>query len=146
MSRMFTLQEAEEMLPAVERWLRSAMDSKKSATDFEQEMNALLVRINLNGGIQVNIEKVAALKSGKEQSVERLKQALGEIEKSGVLVKDLDVGLLDFPTMLDDTEVYLCWKLGEPSIRFWHSTTEGFAGRKQIDDDFLHRHKGGRPH
>lgn len=134
------------MLPAVERWLRSAMDSKKSATDLEQQMNAFLVRINLHGGIQVNLEKVAEIKSGREHSVEQLKQALAEIEKSGVLVKDLDVGLLDFPTMLDGAEVYLCWKLGEPSIRFWHSTTEGFAGRKQIDQDFLQRHKGSRPH
>ena len=146
MSHMFTLQEAEEMLPTVERWLRSAMDSKKSATDLEQQMNAFLVRINLHGGIQVDLEKVSEIKSGREHSVEQLKQALAEIEKSGVLVKDLDVGLLDFPTMLDGSEVYLCWKLGEPSIRFWHSTTEGFAGRKQIDQDFLQRHKGSRPH
>ena len=146
MPRLFTLQEAEELLPTVERWLRSAIDNRQSATQFDQQMNALLVRINIQGGIQVNPEKVAEMKSGKEQSLERLKQALGEIENSGVLVKDLDIGLIDFPTLLDGTEVYLCWKLGEPHIGFWHHTSEGFTGRKSIDKDFIERHKGGKPH
>ena len=146
MSRLFTLPEAEELLPNMERLLRTAIDSRKSAAENEDKMNAYLVRINLHGGVQLDINRVADIKLGKEQSMERLKQALTEIENSGVLVKDLDVGLIDFPTLLDDTEVYLCWKLGEPHIGFWHNTSEGFAGRKSIDEDFLKHHKGGRPH
>src|SRR5712692_10114719 len=145
MSRLFTLPEAEELLPNMERLLRTAIDSRKSAAENEDKMNAYLVRINLHGGVQLDINRVADIKLGKEQSMERLKQALTEIENSGVLVKDLDVGLIDFPTLLDGAEVYLCWKLGEPHIGFWHNTTEGFAGRKSIDEDFLKHHKGGRP-
>ena len=145
MSRFFTLPEAEELLPSMGRLLRSAMESKKSAIQLDEQLNGLLVRINMAGGIQVDVNRFAELKSDKEQSMERLKQALSEIENNGVLVKDLEAGLIDFPTMLDDTEVYLCWKVGEPHIGFWHHTSEGFAGRKSIDQDFLKRHKGGKP-
>jgi hypothetical protein len=58
------------------------------------------------------------------------------IEDSGCLVKDLDIGLIDFPAMLGQQQVFLCWKLGEPRIEFWHGVHEGFAGRKPIEDEF----------
>jgi hypothetical protein len=58
------------------------------------------------------------------------------IEESGCVVKDLDIGLVDFPAMLGDEQVFLCWKLGEPRIEFWHRMDEGFAGRKPISDEF----------
>jgi hypothetical protein len=146
MPRFFTLQEAEELLPSVERSLRNAMESRSSASQSEAQWTALLTRIHLYGGLQIDIGAAAALKSGKEQALERLKQALAEIEREGVVVKDLETGLIDFPTLLDDSEVYLCWKLGEPHIGFWHHVSEGFQGRKSIDQEFLKRHRGGRPH
>lgn len=145
MARMFTLHEAEAMLPDMERWLRSAMESRKNASSVEEQLNALLLRINILGGLQVDVGRVVELKTNKEQHLERLKNTLGEIESSGAVVKDLDTGLVDFPTLLEGEEVYLCWKLGESGIGFWHRTTEGYAGRKQIDRDFLERHKGSRP-
>ncbi len=67
---------------------------------------------------------------------------LETFEQSGVLVKDLEKGLADFPTLLRGEEVYLCWKLDEDAIKFWHGTNEGFAGRKAIDQDFLDHHEG----
>lgn len=134
------------MLPSVEGWLRAAMESRKSASAAEEQLNALLLRINMFGGVQVDIGRAAGLKAEKDQHVEALKKALGDIESSGVLLKDLDIGLIDFPTLLDGEEVYLCWKLGEHGISFWHHTTEGYAGRKQIDRSFLDRHQGGRTH
>ena len=59
-----------------------------------------------------------------------------QIEESGCVVKDLDIGLIDFPAMLGEQQVFLCWKLGEPRIEYWHGVHEGFAGRKPIDDEF----------
>ncbi len=53
--------------------------------------------------------------------------------ETGCLVKDLDSGLLDFPAIIDNKEVYLCWRLGEDRIRFYHGQREGFAGRKPLD-------------
>jgi hypothetical protein len=146
MPRLFTLQEAEELLPSIQRWLHSAIESKNKAYKAEEQLKATLERIHLFGGIQPDINAFSSLKASKEQSMERLRQALHEIEESGCLVKDLDIGLVDFPTMLDDKEVYLCWKLGEPNIGFWHHTGEGYKGRKSIDRDFLERHRGSKPH
>ena len=144
MSRLFTLHEAEELLPSVDRWLRSAIDNRQNASQLDRETTAWLTRISISGGIQVDVNQFSEMKAGRERALERLKQALEQIEKSGCLVKDLDIGLVDFPTLLDGREVYLCWKLGEPRIGFWHHTSEGFQGRKSIDGDFLDRHQGGR--
>ena len=146
MPRLFTLQEAEELLPSVERLLRSAIDSKNDAARLDAEMNRFMMRVHMHGGVQLDIGAVAQIKNGRQQAMERLQQSMAEIQETGVQVKDLDTGLLDFPTMLDEEEVLLCWKLGEPHIAFWHDLTEGYQGRKPIDDDFLKRHKGGRPH
>ncbi len=144
MSRLFTLQEAQALLPQVERWLRSAIENRKSAFQMDEQLNALLMRINLQGGILPDVNRAAELKTGKEQSLDRLKKALSEIEEAGCLVKDLEIGLVDFPTLFDGAEVYLCWKLGESQIGFWHHTHEGFAGRKSIDREFRERHTGGK--
>jgi len=145
MPRLFTLSEAEEMLPAVEKALRAAIESRQSAAELEEQFNAVLTKITLLGGVQLDVNEVSAMKSGKEQAMEGLKRALTEIAASGVLVKDLEIGLIDFPTVFDGEEVYLCWKLGEERIGFWHPTTEGFSGRRSIDQDFLERHRGDKP-
>ena len=55
-----------------------------------------------------------------------------QVQSFGCLIKDLDVGLIDFPTLYRGEEVYLCWKLGEDGIEFWHGVSEGFRGRKKI--------------
>ena len=57
-----------------------------------------------------------------------------QIQAAGVLVKDLDQGLLDFPSLREGEEILLCWHVGEGDIKYWHGLEEGFAGRKPIDD------------
>jgi hypothetical protein len=74
-----------------------------------------------------------------------LRDRIEAVLETGCLVKDLDIGLVDFPTLFRGEEVYLCWKLGENAIAFWHSEDEGFQGRKPIDQDFIDHHKGDRP-
>ncbi len=64
----------------------------------------------------------------------QLQDAVTKIQETGCLVKDLDMGLVDFPCRLKGEDVYLCWKLGEERIGFWHGVNEGFAGRKPLDD------------
>ena len=76
----------------------------------------------------------------------KLRAAIEKFQESGCLVKDLEKGLVDFPTLFRGEEVYLCWKLGEAYIEFWHGTHEGFRGRKAIDQDFLDHHRGDRAH
>ena len=60
-------------------------------------------------------------------------------------MKDLDIGLLDFPALLNGVEVFLCWKLGETKIEWWHSTQEGYAGRRKIIDEFGYEGPNLRP-
>jgi len=70
---------------------------------------------------------------------------LAEIDAIGVQVKDLDMGLLDFPCVVDDQIVLLCWKLGEDKIEYWHGVEEGYRGRKRIDERILRGKKKEKP-
>ena len=134
MSKTFTLAEAQVLLPILESLLRAAMEGKKLIEDVDGEFQALSNRIFINGGTFVNIVPLAQRKREREAAVQRVKDALAEIDSTGVQVKDIDIGLLDFPCVVEDRVILLCWKLGEKGISHWHSTDEGFAGRKPIDD------------
>jgi hypothetical protein len=134
MSKTFTLAEAQVLLPILESLLRAAMEGKKLIEDVDEEFQALSNRIFMNGGTFVNIVPLAQRKREREAAVQRVKDALAEIDSTGVQVKDIDIGLLDFPCVVEDRVILLCWKLGEKGIAHWHSTDEGFAERKPIDD------------
>lgn len=133
----FDLERAEKLLPQLERLLRTAVEGKKKVSDIEQEYAHMVKSIFLSGGRWVDVAHFCRRKRQKEKWEALLQQAVQEIENYGCLIKDLDMGLLDFPCRLGDREVYLCWRVGESSIRFWHNTDEGFAGRKRLDQKFL---------
>src|ERR1700674_3796486 len=132
--RTFNLDEAQSLLPVLESLLRTAISGKKLMEEVEAEMQALPHRIFLNGGPHVDVVAVARRKAERSKAEQRAKDALAEIDSIGVQVKDLDVGLLDFPCEVEGRVVLLCWKMGEASITHWHGTDEGFAGRKLIDE------------
>jgi len=132
--RTFTLDEAQSLLPVLESLLRTAIGGKKIMEEVEAEMQALNHRIFLNGGTHVDVVAVARRKAERAKAEQRAKAALAEIDSIGVQVKDLDIGLLDFPCEVEGSVVLLCWRMGEHSITHWHSTSEGFAGRKPIDE------------
>jgi hypothetical protein len=132
--RTFTLDEAQSLLPILESLLRSAISSKKLMDEVESEQHALAQRIFLNGGTSVDVVPLARRKAERAKAEQRAKDALGEIDSIGVQVKDLDIGLLDFPCEVEGNIILLCWKLGEKSITHWHGTEEGFAGRKPINE------------
>ncbi|HTU42265.1 MAG TPA: DUF2203 domain-containing protein [Candidatus Aquilonibacter sp.] len=132
--RTFTLDEAHSLLPVLESLLRNAISSKKLMEEVDGEMQALSQRIFLNGGTRVDVIATARRKAQRGKAEQCAKDALSEIDSIGVQVKDLDIGLLDFPCQVDGRVVLLCWKMGEPSITHWHGTEEGFAGRKLIDE------------
>jgi len=132
-SRTFTLDEAQSLLPVLESLLISAIAAKKVLEEFEAEMEDLRQRIFINGGTHVDVIAVARRRAGRVKAEQRAQDSLAEIDAIGVQVKDLDIGLLDFPCEVDGEIILLCWKLGEKSITHWHNTTEGFAGRKPID-------------
>jgi hypothetical protein len=132
--RTFTLDEAQVLVPVLESLLRTAIAGKKLMEEVEGEMQALAHRIFLNGGTHVDVVPLARRKAERAKAEQRAKDALAEIDSIGVQVKDLEIGLLDFPCEVEGRTVLLCWKMGEQSITHWHTPEEGFAGRKAIDE------------
>ena len=132
--RTFTFSEAQALLPVLESLLRAAMEGKKTAEAVSDELSALQNRIFLSGGYHVDILQVLRRKGEGEKAAQSARDAIAEISATGVQVKDLDVGLLDFPCQVEGEIVLLCWKSGEKQITHWHGTEEGFAGRKPIDE------------
>jgi hypothetical protein len=146
MPRRFTLAEAQSLIPRVDRLLRDAIELKATYDAAEQEIQDFQQRVMMMGGVAVDRERVMDSRTRREEAAAKLRAAIEEVQEIGCLIKDLDIGLIDFPTTYRGEEVYLCWKLGEQGIEFWHGIDEGFRGRKPIDQDFLDRHEGERSH
>lgn len=132
-SKYFSLTEAERLRVQLEPVLIEAMETRRKMAEFEQELGAISERIQRSGGLMVSYEKAARARVERNRLGEAIQEALDRIHATGCVVKDLDVGMLDFPSRINDEEVYLCWRLGEDRIRFYHRQDEGFAGRKPID-------------
>jgi hypothetical protein len=145
MPRFFTLQEAERVLPDVASAIREAIALKAEYERMESEWQSFSQRVALMGGVRVDRGQMMEQKNCRDQSVLALKHAIDKVHEFGCLVKDLEIGLIDFPTLFQGEEVYLCWKLGEAGIGFWHGVNEGFRGRKPIDSGFLEHHRGELP-
>jgi hypothetical protein len=142
MAQLFTLLQAEQLLPAVETAIREAISLRSDYEQAESGLQQSVERITMLGGAFVDRDQAQTLKNRRQSSAMRLKESIEKIQSYGCVVKDLDVGLIDFPTLYRGEEVYLCWKLGESGIQYWHGIDEGFRGRKKIDRDFLDNHKG----
>lgn len=144
MSKRFTLAEAESLIPSVDRLLRQAVELKSGYANAARKMDSFQERIALMGGVMVDRGKVQEARDRRDDAAASLRSLIEQVQELGCMIKDLDIGLVDFPTTFRGREVYLCWKLGEPSIAYWHGVDEGFAGRKAIDQDFREHHEGDR--
>jgi hypothetical protein len=131
--RTFTLDEAHTLLPILESLLKQAIQGKKLIEDVDAELQETAHRVFLSGGMLLNVVQLARRKAEREKAIRRIKDALGEIDATGVQVKDLDIGLLDFPCKVEGEVLLLCWKLGEAAITHWHGIHEGFSSRKPVD-------------
>jgi hypothetical protein len=134
--KTFTLEEANALLPVMESLLERAIHAKEEAERLEGEMQSLRQRIFLSGGMTVDVVGVARNRTEAEAHVQTAKDALAEIDAIGVQVKDLDTGLLDFPSRVDGELVLLCWRRGETRIEYWHTLEAGFRGRQPLDERF----------
>ena len=100
--------------------------------DLVQTQGGLVTAIGGNGGGYAASDLNAA-QAELEQLADEAAAAVNELEEIGVVVKDFDLGLLDFPALREGEEVELCWHVGEDSVEHWHRLGEGYAGRKPID-------------
>lgn len=130
----FDRQEAEELLPWLSDLLKQALDQKQGADRIDDELSSLASRILMTGGMLLPYRELADKKIRKDRMYEKLHEFVEKIEETGCIIKSLEQGLVDFPSMMRDEEVFLCWKLGEERILYWHGRGEGFSGRKPLDD------------
>jgi hypothetical protein len=133
--KLFSLSEAENARRQVEPLLIDAMQGRRQMGDLEESLSAIANRIQIMGGVTIDYDVAARMRADLNRVVAKVKDALDQIQATGCIVKDLDSGLVDFPSMIKDEEVYLCWRLGEDRIRFYHRQDEGFSGRKPIDPE-----------
>ena len=129
--RYFTPEEANALLDEV-RPLAEALVAHRRAMAVTATRQARLVqRIAGNGG-DFDPQEPRALEEEFEREGAAVATCVAKLEELGVLVKDLDRGLVDFPALRGDEEVLLCWEVGEDEVAYWHGVDEGFAGRKPL--------------
>ena len=126
MDNYFTIKSANEMLPTIIKKFQKIKQEKNEVEKMEQKL-----QMNLSG--TSNLNDYVTLKQNLNASVTRFYTSIEELEKTGVVLKGLEEGLLDFPSKKFDDEIWLCWKEGETEIKFWHEKDVGFNGRKPID-------------
>lgn len=128
----FTVGQANQVLADVIKKFEAVLHNKKTVSKIEQQLQAAM---SASG----RFEEYVPLKQKLNATVVRFYHSVDELERTGAVIKNIDEGLLDFPSLRFGQEVWLCWKYGETEIKFWHEKDSGFADRKplQINDEDL---------
>ena len=121
----FTIAAANEKLPIVVDKFKNIIKLKNEIVKIEHELNSTLTPTS-------TFEQYVTIKQKLNSAVTKFYQAIEDLENTGVVIKGIDDGLLDFPSKRFDDEIWLCWKEGEKEIKFWHEKDVGFSGRKPI--------------
>lgn len=140
LSKYFTLWEAESLLEQLKEPLQQAVALKTELDALEGKIQSEAHRVALAGGVLLDQAQAVRDRLRRDALARRLQETVESLQEHGCLVKDLKLGLLDFPTLYRGREVYLCWMLGEESIQFWHEVEDGFRGRRPVDSEFLKSH------
>ena len=131
MERNFTPDEANELLPVARPLVERMVEAKRALDAAQIEADEVATRISGNGG-GLPPARLAEVDAEVDRRATELAGALEEVQGLGVIVKDLDTGLVDFPSVRDGRDVLLCWRLGEDEVAFWHGYDDGFAGRQPL--------------
>jgi hypothetical protein len=131
--RYFTLEEANAALLELRPLAEQMVAHHRELVDAQGRRAALGAQVGTNGG-DLTPSDFAEADEELERAASELALCVEQIQSAGVLVKDLDRGLLDFPALREGEEILLCWHVGEERIRYWHGLEEGFAGRRPVDD------------
>ncbi len=128
MFTLYTPQTANKALPEIRRLFSNILMYKKQAVALQEQ-----VEIVVQSGNQ--FDRFVKKKQELNAAVSSYYKAIEQLETTGVVIKDVEQGLLDFPSRRVDVEVWLCWKVGEADVKFWHAKDEGFMGRKPLGTD-----------
>jgi hypothetical protein len=129
--KTFTPEEANAALRVVRPLVERMVEAKRALDRAEGQRDASARRISGNGG-GISPQELAGLHEEVERSASALARILDELHGLGLLVKDLDTGLVDFPALREGEPVLLCWRLGEDEVAYWHGREDGFAGRRRL--------------
>jgi hypothetical protein len=132
--KLFTLQEAEQTLPLVRRIVQDL------TAEYPGWRAAVSRYELLSGGARAEWGETGELLAAREEvtrHADRINRYLQELEAIGCVFKGFDAGLVDFYSLRDDRPIFLCWKMGEPRIGYWHELDAGFGGRQPIDGALL---------
>ena len=129
--RVFTADEANAALSEVRPLVEAMVEGKRALDEAQERRDDVAHRIAGNGG-GIPPAELGALETAVEEAAKTLAETIGEIQAMGVLVKDLDSGLVDFPAKRDGEDILLCWQLGEDEVAFWHGPEDGYAGRRPL--------------
>ena len=125
---LFTVDQANTILPKVKKRFDEILFCKNNVIDIQEELQ------NLSDS-NCSFEKFITKKQQLNHAVTSLYSMIQKLEDMGVMIKSVDEGLLDFPSIRYDEEIWLCWKFGENQVKFWHGKEEGFMGRKPIPQE-----------
>lgn len=129
LNRYFSLDQANRALPEVKQLLLRVREMQTTALRTKDRMDVLWPRLETGEPV---LEEIAALQRQLDTHAEELGQMVRQLEEIGCLLRDVEMGLVDFPATAEETEFYLCWRLGEDGIHYWHGLNEGYAGRKPL--------------
>jgi hypothetical protein len=131
--RLFSRDEAERLIPRLTDLISRLQESKREYDKHEAVVAELTAKTHGNGHmIEGDLQSARA---GLEQSAAEVNELVAQIQELGCELKGIEEGLVDFRTDMDGREVYLCWKLGEPAIDWWHDLETGFAGRRRLESE-----------
>ena len=122
----FTLEQANQMLPSVIKKFNTVLDAKDQVVRIQSD-------IETNPKYMASFKDYIIKKQELNSAITNFYKSIEDLEATGVSVKSIDQGLLDFPSLMFNEEIWLCWKQGETEIKFWHGKDEGFNGRKPIE-------------
>ncbi len=126
MFSFFTTTEANNALPDVIKKFEHALAKKNEVSKLEQQLQ-------ISVSTTSSFEEYVTLKQNLNTAITKFYESVEILENTGVVVKSIEQGLLDFPSKRFDEEVWLCWKYGETEIKFWHEKDSGFMGRKPVE-------------
>ncbi len=128
--KYFTAAEANATLPLLRAILRDVTELAPELKERRERLSRVQVPAGPAGDAYQ--EEVREMQAEFERGAARMQEYLDELQRLGVELKDPEKGLVDFPSILDGHEVYLCWRLGEPEVAYWHELDAGFAGRQKL--------------
>ncbi len=122
----FTLEQANKMLPSVIEKFNTVLHAKDQVVKIQSD-------IETDPKYMASFKDYIIKKQELNSAITKFYKSIEDLEATGVSVKSIDQGLLDFPSLMFNEEIWLCWKQGETVIKFWHGKDEGFNGRKPIE-------------